>query len=54
MGGSTKKLFLDLVANEKVVLIDFEAENDTRINVKMFANNATYEINGARAKINDN
>lgn len=54
LGGSTKKLFLDLVANEKVVLIDFEAENDTRINVKMFANNATYEINGARAKINDN
>lgn len=53
LGGSTKKLFLDLLAKEKIELINFDSENETRINVKMFAKNSTFEINGPRAKIND-
>ena len=52
LGGSTKNLFIDLMKNENVELIDFGATNDTRINVKMFAQNATFEVNGARAKMN--
>lgn len=51
LGGSTKNLFIDLMKSEKVKLIDFGASNDTRINVKMFAKNATFEVNGARAKL---
>ena len=51
LGGSTKNAFIDLIQNEKVKLIDLESKNDTRINVKMFAKNATFEVNGARATI---
>ena len=51
LGGSTKNLFIDLMKNENVELINFKSLNDTRINVKMFSNNSTFEINGARAKI---
>ncbi len=51
LGGNTKRLFLDLMVSENVELIDFNSSNDTRINVKMFATNATFEVNGARAKI---
>lgn len=51
LGGSTRNLFLELMSNEKVKLIEFDSLNDTRINVKMFAQNATFEVNGARAKI---
>lgn len=53
LNGSTKNMFLDLIANEKIELINFESENETRINVKMFAPNAVFEINGQRAKISD-
>ncbi len=54
LGGNTKKLFLELLKNENVELIDFNSNNDTRINVKMFADNATFEINGSRALIDEN
>ncbi|MBD5422924.1 MAG: 1-phosphofructokinase family hexose kinase [Mycoplasma sp.] len=53
LGGSTKNLFLDLMNKEKVDFINFDSTNDTRINVKMFANNSTFEINGTRAKISN-
>ena len=52
LGGKTKKLFLELMSEEKVEMINFSSENDTRINVKMFSKDSSFEINGARAKIN--
>lgn len=51
LGGKTKNLFLDLMSDEKIELINFDSDNDTRINVKMFAQDASFEVNGARAKI---
>lgn len=51
LGGNTKNLFLDLLKDEKIELIDFCANNQTRINLKMFAKNSHFEINGARANI---
>lgn len=53
LGGTTKNLFLDLFNKENVELIDFSSINDTRINVKMFSANSKFEINGARAQIDD-
>lgn len=53
LGGPTKTLFIDLMKSEKVKLIDLKSSNDTRINVKMFASDSTFEINGARAKIQE-
>ena len=51
LGGKTKNLFLELMSDENIELINFASENDTRINVKMFAQDSSFEINGARAKI---
>lgn len=51
LNGATKNLFLDLIKSENLSLIDFGAENPTRINVKMFAQDASFEINGAKAII---
>lgn len=51
LNGPTKNLFLELIKKEELELIDFESENDTRINIKMFAADANFEINGQRAKI---
>ena len=39
------------MSEENVELINFSSENDTRINIKMFAQDSSFEINGARAKI---
>lgn len=52
LGGNTKSLFLNLLEKENIELLNFESKNSTRINVKMFANNTNFEINGPRAKIN--
>lgn len=52
LGGVSQELFLNLLKTEKVDLIPFRAQNDTRINVKMFSPNASFEINGSRAVIN--
>lgn len=51
LNGATKNLFLDLIKSENLSLIDFGSENQTRINVKMFAQDASFEINGSKAII---
>lgn len=51
LGGNTKNLFLDLLKPEEIELIDFNTNNQTRINLKMFAKNSHFEINGPRANI---
>lgn len=51
LGGSTKKLFSESIKNEKLDIVEFKANNKTRINVKMFAPNASFEINGQRAVV---
>ncbi|MDE5553008.1 MAG: 1-phosphofructokinase family hexose kinase [Malacoplasma sp.] len=54
LGGSTKKLFLDLLKNENLQVINIDVDIDTRINVKMFAKNNSFEINGKKPIINQN
>lgn len=51
LGGPTKNLFLELIENEKVELINFSSNDCTRINVKMFASNTSFEINGPKTSI---
>ena len=34
------------MTDENIELINFASENDTRINVKMFAQDSSFEING--------
>lgn len=53
LGGKSKDLFLNLIKDEKINLINFNAQNDTRINLKFFSTNAKFEINGPRAIISD-
>lgn len=51
LNGATKNLFLDLIKSEQLDLIDFGSENPTRINIKMFSADTSFEINGAKAII---
>lgn len=51
LGGPTKQLFLDLIAPERVQLVDFGATNATRINLKMTTPTSSFEINGPKAVI---
>lgn len=51
LGGITKNIFIDLMKKEKVDLLKFKSTNNTRINIKMFSEKSSFEINGPRAKI---
>lgn len=53
LGGTSQNLFLNLLKSENIDLIQFDAQNDTRINVKMFSPNAKFEINGSRAIVSE-
>lgn len=54
LGGTTKKLFLDLLKKENLEVINIDVGIDTRINVKMFAKNSSFEINGKKPVISLN
>lgn len=54
LGGVTKKLFLDLLKKENLEVINIDVNIDTRINVKMFAKNNSFEINGKKPVISLN
>lgn len=54
LGGTTKKLFLDLLKKENLEVINIDVSIDTRINVKMFAKNSSFEINGKKPIISLN
>ncbi|QZX49376.1 1-phosphofructokinase family hexose kinase [Mycoplasma sp. E35C] len=51
VGGKTKQFFIDLLNNETIELINFEVKDNTRINVKYFNDETSFEINGPRTKI---
>ncbi|QZE12119.1 1-phosphofructokinase family hexose kinase [Mycoplasma sp. Ms02] len=54
LGGSTKLMFENLLSQENVNLYTIENQADTRINIKMFAPNGHFEINGKRTEISEN
>ncbi|EGZ30917.1 1-phosphofructokinase [Malacoplasma iowae] len=53
-GGKTKNFFYDLLKQENLEVINFEVEDNTRINVKYFGDNNSFEINGPRTNISEN
>ncbi|MDE6563045.1 MAG: hypothetical protein K2J98_02050, partial [Malacoplasma sp.] len=48
LGGETKNLFLNLLKNENLQVVNIDVDNETRINVKMFSLNNSFEINGEK------
>ncbi|MDE5545548.1 MAG: hypothetical protein K2I76_02960, partial [Malacoplasma sp.] len=53
LGGETKNLFLNLLKNENLQVVNIDVDNETRINVKMFSLNNSFEINGEKPIITD-
>lgn len=52
LGGNTQALFTKLLENESIDLKNFEVEATTRVNIKYFNNQQSFEINGPRTQIN--
>lgn len=51
LGGDTKTLFLQLLEKEKIDVLSFDTQTDTRINIKFFSKENSFEINGKKPEI---
>ncbi|BAC44568.1 1-phosphofructokinase family hexose kinase [Malacoplasma penetrans] len=54
LGDPVKNLFLELLKKEGLELVNIDVNEPTRINVKMFSNNHSFEINGKKPEITNN
>lgn len=54
LGDPVKNLFLELLNKEGLELVNIDVNEPTRINVKMFSNNHSFEINGKKPEITNN
>lgn len=54
LGEPVKNLFLNLLNNEGLETINIDVNEPTRINIKMFSKNNSFEINGKKPEITSN